>query len=164
MKKFANTIILFVVATVVMLLVIAGNCIFENANNYEKFSEEKYLSKSGYSIQVQKSSGHYSGFLGQDKENIYLDLFQDGKYFGGSVGSVKENDTIWVYQFQQYETLVVVFGDNRNSKYHSYSLEVGSTTTEPKTIEKEIKEDKYILDIYELDTKYNGTANLELNK
>jgi len=69
---------------------------------------------------------------------------------------------VWVYQFQQYETLVVVYGYNPDLNYLSYYLEISSTTTEPKVIKKDISKEKYILDIYVLDTKYNGTANLQL--
>ncbi|AEE95895.1 hypothetical protein [Mahella australiensis] len=80
------------------------------------------------------------------------------------MASIEQGDTIWDYQFQQHETLIVVWGYNSNSKYLSYSIEVSSATAEPKIIKKDIARESYILDIYVLDTKYNGTANLGLIK
>lgn len=159
-KNIIRLIGLLVVA--IVLSIIVGKYFFAKTVNPEEFLRDKYSNKPNYSIKVQKTNKHFSGFLGQDGENIYLDLFRGGKYFGGSVASIKQRDLVWVYQFQQYETLVVVYGYNPDLNYLSYYLEISSTTTEPKVIKKDISKEKYILDIYVLDTKYNGTANLQL--
>lgn len=133
----------------------------------EQYIKEKYVDDSSYSLILHRKNANYEGILGEDHENIYLDLFSDGDYFGESFIPKNENyiyDTVQVYQFQQYETLLVVFGYNLDSEYTSYILKIAGTTVEPKSITKEIKSDKYILDIYTLDTKYNFTANIEFTK
>ncbi|SNX54765.1 hypothetical protein [Thermoanaerobacterium sp. RBIITD] len=161
-KNIVRLIGLLVIAA--MFLIVVGKYFFTKTMNPEEILRDKYSNKPSYDIKLQKANEYFSGFLGQDGENVYLDLFRDGKYFGGSVASIKQRDLVWVYQFQQYETLVVVYGYNPDSNYLSYYLEVSSTTTEPKVIKKDISKEKYILDIYVFDTKYNGTANLELIK
>lgn len=162
LRKTAKIICVAAVAAIV--LAIAGIYLFAKENDPAQYLRIEYKNKPGYSIQLQKSNRHYTGFLGDDKNNFYLDLFEDGKYFGRSEGPINGIEPISVYQFQQYETLVVIFGVNPDLKYRSYSLTVGSTTVKPMTAKKDISKDKYILDIYVLDKKYNGTADLEFSK
>lgn len=164
LKKPIHVKTICIAAMAVILFVVAGTWIFLKVRDPERIVTRKHAGNPGYGIQLQKSNGPYTCFLGKDEKNVYLDLFRGSEYFGTNERQINGTEPIGVYQFGQYDTLAVVWGSNIDPNYRSYSLEVGSTATEPMKAEKEIKDDKYILDIYVLDVKYNGTADLELMK
>ncbi|MGE4273569.1 MAG: hypothetical protein AB7E31_11965 [Desulfitobacterium sp.] len=137
------TLAVFVLVTVSLFVF----TIFFVKGSPEEYAKEKYSNNKQYNIILHSTNGLYEGLLGDDQENIYLDLFRDGDYFGGSTMAKNKNDTVQIYQFQQNETLIVVYGYNDALKHTSYILEIGGTKEEPLSITKRIKQDMYILDI-----------------
>ncbi|EHQ89072.1 hypothetical protein [Desulfosporosinus youngiae] len=132
----------------------------------EQYVKEKYSDNSEYSNVLHTKNGSYEAILGEDQEKVYMELFRDGEYFGGKTIVKDTQYSVDVYQFQQYEVLQVVCGYNQDAKFASYKLKLSGTSAAGGSvcIQKEIKEDKYILDIYSLDTRYIFTGDLELIK
>lgn len=151
-------------AILVLILVISVIKIPLGKIDKQRYLQKNYSTNQDYSIVLNTQNGLYEGLLGEDYERIYMDIFHDGYYFGGSYSNKDRHDPINVYQFRQYETLLGVFGYNPDSKFSSYELKIYSVHTEPLSIVKEIKNSQYVLDIYLLDTRYSPGIDLELKK
>lgn len=65
-----------------------------------------------------------------------------------------------MYQTSQYINLIIVYGDNTELRYSSYTLKVTGNDIEPRIFKQNINNNDYILDIYILDTKYNESFDL----
>ncbi len=155
----------FIVPTIlVLILVISVFKVPLGKIDKQRYLQKSYSANQEYNIILTTNNGLYEGLLGEDHERIYMDIFRDGYYFGGSYFNKDRHDSMSVYQFRQYETLLGVFGYNPDSKFSSYELKIYSVHTEPLSIVKEIKNSQYVLDIYLLDTRYSPGTDLELVK
>ncbi|WP_310602842.1 hypothetical protein [Anaerosporobacter sp.] len=134
------------------------------AKNPQDILSNKYSNNTNYNVLLHREKDECVAYLGSDDENIYVDIFENGDYLGGSFLSLNDDNSINLYQTRQYHNTIVVFGDNTKTKYHSYTLIATGNHTEPLTIEQTIPDNNKILDIYLLDSKYNMNFDLEFHE
>ena len=170
MKRYIKLLFIMVIA---LILVFCGK---SNMEKIDKKLEKKYSDNSDYKIIRKEENKNYIAYLGHDKERIYLDIFKDNDFFGGSDMKIEQiilRDLISNYSFSQEETLIIVWGKNKDLNYKSYKWttdKVEDFNTQMETdigrdnrvITKEIDNEEYILDIYIMESYYNIPGDLEL--
>lgn len=160
MKKRSKVEIILIDILGVLIITSALYYLKDDRVKPEDFIKDKYRSNSEYIVVQQEKNNNYLAYLGRDNENIYLDIFENDKFFGGSIISPKNNQKIVLYQTSQYVNLIIVYGYNTELRYSSYTLKVTGNDIEPRIFNQNINNNDYILDIYILDTKYNESFDL----
>lgn len=160
MKKRSKVEIILIDILSVLIITSALYYLKEDRVKPEDFIKDKYRSNCEYRVVQQEKKDNYLAYLGRDNENIYVDIFDDDKFFGETKVLPQNNQKIDLYQTSQYINLIIVYGDNSELRYSSYTLIVTGNDIEPKIFKHDINNNDYILDIYILDTKYNESFDL----
>lgn len=160
MKKRSKVEIILIDILSVLIITSALYYLKDDRVKPEDFIQDKYRSNCEYRVVQQEKNDNYLAYLGRDNENIYLDIFEDDKFFGGMKILPKNNQKIALYQTSQYVNLIIVYGDNTQIRYSSYTLKVTGNDIEPRIFKQNINNNDYILDIYILNTKYNESFDL----
>lgn len=160
MKKRSKVEIILIDVLSVLLITSALYYLKDDRVKPEDFIKDKYRSNCEYRVVQQEKKDNYLAYLGRDNENIYVDIFDDDKFFGETKVLPQNNQKIDLYQTSQYINLIIVYGDNSELRYSSYTLIVTGNDIEPKIFKHDINNNDYILDIYILDTKYNESFDL----
>lgn len=164
MKKRGKVEIILIDILSVLIIISALIYLKDKSIKPEDVIKDKYRDNSEYRVIEQEKNDNYLAYLGSDNEYMYLDIFEDDKYFGGTTISPKNNQKIALYQSAQYVNLIIVYGDNTELRNLSYTLKVTGNDIVPKIFKKNINNNDYVLDIYILDTKYNESFDLDLIK
>lgn len=160
MKKRSKVEIILIDILSVLIITSALYYLKDDRVKPEDFIKDKYRSNCEYRVVQQEKKDNYLAYLGRDNENIYVDIFDDDKFFGETKVLPQNNQKIDLYQTSQYINLIIVYGDNSELRYSSYTLIVTGNDIEPKIFKHDINNNDYILDIYILDTKYNESFDL----
>ncbi len=112
MKKRSKVEIILIDILSVLIITSALYYLKDDRVKPEDFIQDKYRINCEYRVVQQEKNDNYLAYLGRDNENIYLDIFEDDKFFGGTKILPKNNQKIALYQTSQYVNLIIVYGDN----------------------------------------------------
>ncbi|MEG0365332.1 MAG: hypothetical protein RR585_00755 [Coprobacillus sp.] len=169
MKKVIMFVLgLLLIITLVLFPKLDNNNLV-NINNQDSISNSILKIKGYNSINIVKEKKYYNYYaviykpsppLDNSEENLELLIYRKAQsfssnnyeYYGGATSS--KNFNTFNGNEKGKETMIIVYGDNRLVKAHSYSI-TNSETTYKKNIEQD-----FILDIYVLrDTDNCSSVN-----
>ena len=114
MKKRSKVEIILIDILSVLIITSALYYLKDDRVKPEDFIKDKYRSNCEYRVVQQEKKDNYLAYLGRDNENIYVDIFDDDKFFGETKVLPQNNQKIDLYQTSQYINLIIVYGDNPN--------------------------------------------------